>query len=77
MALIVGQNSIHCSLRVFGQVVRGPAPLSLALAKRGEADGKVVLSAWTETDFRDGEDIFFVYSVFRSYRLGLCLNCSD
>jgi len=37
-----------------GKVVRGPAPLSLALAKRGEADGKVVLSPWTETDFRDG-----------------------
>ena len=38
------------------QVVRGPAPLSLALAKRGESDGKVVLSPWTETDFRDGEN---------------------
>jgi len=37
-----------------GKVVRGPAPLSLALAKRGEADGKVTLSPWTETDFRDG-----------------------
>jgi cytochrome b6-f complex iron-sulfur subunit len=37
-----------------GKVVRGPAPLSLALAKRGESDGKVVLSPWTETDFRDG-----------------------
>merc|ERR1719258_680337 len=37
-----------------GKVVRGPAPLSLALAKRGEQDGTVVLSAWTETDFRDG-----------------------
>jgi hypothetical protein len=38
------------------QVVRGPAPLSLALAKRGESDGKVTLAPWTETDFRDGED---------------------
>ena len=36
------------------KVVRGPAPLSLALAKRGEQDGTVVLAAWTETDFRDG-----------------------
>ncbi len=40
-------NDVH-------QVVRGPAPLSLALAKRGDQDGTVVLSAWTETDFRDG-----------------------
>jgi cytochrome b6-f complex iron-sulfur subunit len=39
-----------------GKVVRGPAPLSLALAHREEsADGKVVLSTWTETDFRTGE----------------------
>merc|ERR1711966_395530 len=38
-----------------GKVVRGPAPLSLALAKRGEQDGTVVLSPWTETDFRDGQ----------------------
>jgi len=37
-----------------GKVVRGPAPLSLALAKRGDQDGTVVLQAWTETDFRDG-----------------------
>jgi cytochrome b6-f complex iron-sulfur subunit len=36
-----------------GKVVRGPAPLSLALAHLdfNEAD-KVVLSGWTETDFR-------------------------
>ena len=37
------------------QVVRGPAPLSLALAQRKTVDGTVVLSAWTETDFRDGQ----------------------
>jgi cytochrome b6-f complex iron-sulfur subunit len=36
------------------QVVRGPAPLSLALAKRATVDGTVVLTPWTETDFRDG-----------------------
>ena len=41
-------------IRHTNQVVRGPAPLSLALAKRGEQDGTVVLAAWTETDFRDG-----------------------
>jgi cytochrome b6-f complex iron-sulfur subunit len=38
-----------------GKVVRGPAPLSLALAHRTEdATGKVILSTWTETDFRTG-----------------------
>jgi cytochrome b6-f complex iron-sulfur subunit len=36
-----------------GKVVRGPAPLSLALAHLDINDGgKVVLSPWTETDFR-------------------------
>lgn len=40
-----------------GKVVRGPAPLSLALAHANVNDsGKVVLSPWTETDFRTGED---------------------
>eukprot|EP00401_Gymnodinium_catenatum_P054386 CAMPEP_0117497670 /NCGR_PEP_ID=MMETSP0784-20121206/21302_1 /TAXON_ID=39447 /ORGANISM="" /LENGTH=203 /DNA_ID=CAMNT_0005292699 /DNA_START=64 /DNA_END=672 /DNA_ORIENTATION=- len=39
-----------------GKVVRGPAPLSLALAHREEdANGKVLLKPWTETDFRTGE----------------------
>ena len=38
-----------------GKVVRGPAPLSLALAHREEDGGKVVLKTWTETDFRTGE----------------------
>lgn len=37
-----------------GKVVRGPAPLSLALTHVDEKDGKVVISPWTETDFRDG-----------------------
>ena len=38
-----------------GKVIRGPAPLSLALAHANinEAD-VVVLSPWTETDFRTG-----------------------
>ena len=35
-----------------GKVIRGPAPLSLALAHVNEVDGKVVLTPWTETDFR-------------------------
>lgn len=39
-----------------GKVVRGPAPLSLALAHRTEDEsGKVLLSTWTETDFRTGQ----------------------
>jgi cytochrome b6-f complex iron-sulfur subunit len=37
-----------------GKVVRGPAPLSLALAHVNDENGKVSLSAWTETDFRTG-----------------------
>ncbi|GAB5030988.1 cytochrome b6-f complex iron-sulfur subunit, partial [Nannochloropsis oceanica] len=40
-----------------GKVVRGPAPLSLALAHVNEEDKKVVvLTPWTETDFRTNED---------------------
>eukprot|EP00612_Vaucheria_litorea_P002596 CAMPEP_0171459288 /NCGR_PEP_ID=MMETSP0945-20130129/4631_1 /TAXON_ID=109269 /ORGANISM="Vaucheria litorea, Strain CCMP2940" /LENGTH=178 /DNA_ID=CAMNT_0011985275 /DNA_START=392 /DNA_END=928 /DNA_ORIENTATION=- len=39
-----------------GMVVRGPAPLSLALSHVENADGKVVFKPWTETDFRTGEN---------------------
>jgi len=38
-----------------GKVVRGPAPLSLALAHTSVENDAVVLTAWTETDFRSGE----------------------
>jgi cytochrome b6-f complex iron-sulfur subunit len=38
-----------------GKVVRGPAPLSLALAHAEVVDDKVQLTPWTETDFRTGE----------------------
>ena len=39
-----------------GKVVRGPAPLSLAIEHVNiEDDGKVKLSSWSETDFRTGE----------------------
>lgn len=39
-----------------GKVVRGPAPLSLALVHAGvNEDGKVAFTPWTETDFRTGE----------------------
>jgi len=35
-----------------GKVIRGPAPLSLALAHCDTPDDIVTLSPWTETDFR-------------------------
>ncbi|MBR8832673.1 MAG: cytochrome b6-f complex iron-sulfur subunit [Stigonema ocellatum SAG 48.90 = DSM 106950] len=38
-----------------GKVVRGPAPLSLALAHTTAQEDKIVLTSWTETDFRTGE----------------------
>ena len=38
-----------------GKVVRGPAPLSLALATAEVQDDKLVFSEWTDTDFRTGE----------------------
>ena len=34
--------------------VRGPAPLSLALAHITDEKGVVTFSPWTETDFRTG-----------------------
>ena len=37
-----------------GKVVRGPAPLSLALAHVSDVEGKVTLTPWTEEDFRTG-----------------------
>ncbi|KAI0527298.1 hypothetical protein KFK09_002897 [Dendrobium nobile] len=39
-----------------GKVVRGPAPLSLALAHADIDEGKVLFVPWVETDFRTGED---------------------
>ena len=39
-----------------GKVVRGPAPLSLALAHTTTIDGKLALSPWPEQDFRTGLD---------------------
>jgi cytochrome b6-f complex iron-sulfur subunit len=40
-----------------GKVVRGPAPLSLALAHASVTDnGKISFTPWTETDFRTGEE---------------------
>lgn len=37
-----------------GRVVRGPAPLSLALAHCDVQDDVVLFSPWKETDFRTG-----------------------
>ncbi len=39
-----------------GKVVRGPAPLSLALAHAAVVNNKVEFSPWTEQDFRTGEE---------------------
>mmetsp|Transcript_22426 Transcript_22426/g.62176 ORF Transcript_22426/g.62176 Transcript_22426/m.62176 type:complete len:208 (+) Transcript_22426:218-841(+) len=39
-----------------GKVIRGPAPLSLALAHVNVADDSVLFTKWTETDFRTGQD---------------------
>ena len=39
-----------------GKVVRGPAPLSLAIAHVSIEDDQVLVSQWTETDFRTGTD---------------------
>lgn len=39
-----------------GKVVRGPAPRSLAIAHAATSDDKIVLTPWTETDFRTGEE---------------------
>ena len=37
-----------------GKVIRGPAPLSLALAHIVDNGGAVTFTPWTETDFRTG-----------------------
>lgn len=39
-----------------GKVVRGPAPLSLALAHVDVDNDQVLLTPWTERDFRDGSE---------------------
>jgi cytochrome b6-f complex iron-sulfur subunit len=39
-----------------GKVVRGPAPRSLALSHAKAENDKIVLTPWTETDFRTGEE---------------------
>ena len=39
-----------------GKVIRGPAPLSLALVHAKTEEDKIVFTPWTETDFRTGEE---------------------
>ncbi|UZQ55371.1 cytochrome b6-f complex iron-sulfur subunit [Trichothermofontia sichuanensis B231] len=39
-----------------GKVVRGPAPLSLALVHTEVIDDRIAITPWQETDFRTGED---------------------
>jgi len=39
-----------------GKVVRGPAPLSLALVHAKVEEDKINLTSWTETDFRTGDE---------------------
>jgi len=39
-----------------GKVVRGPAPLSLALVHATVQDDKISFTPWTETDFRTNEN---------------------
>ncbi|MEW5858995.1 MAG: cytochrome b6-f complex iron-sulfur subunit [Cyanobacteriota bacterium] len=56
-----GENKFMCPCHgsqydSTGKVVRGPAPLSLALVHAAVADDKVTLTPWTETDFRTGEN---------------------
>ncbi len=55
-----GENKFKCPCHgsqydSTGKVVRGPAPLSLALAHVSVEDDQVLVSPWKETDFRTGE----------------------
>ncbi|MEA5515472.1 cytochrome b6-f complex iron-sulfur subunit [Nodularia sp. UHCC 0506] len=57
----VAENKFKCPCHgsqydATGKVVRGPAPLSLALAHTKTEDDKIVLTPWTETDFRTDEE---------------------
>lgn len=56
----VAENKFKCpchgsQYNSTGKVIRGPAPLSLALVHAQAADDKISFTPWTETDFRTGE----------------------
>lgn len=60
-----GENKFICpchgsQYNAEGKVVRGPAPLSLALTHVNVQDDTVFISQWTETDFRTGEEPYWV-----------------
>lgn len=57
----VAENKFKCPCHgsqydATGKVVRGPAPKSLALAHAKTENDKIVLTPWTETDFRTDEE---------------------
>jgi cytochrome b6-f complex iron-sulfur subunit len=59
-----GENKFICpchgsQYNAQGKVVRGPAPLSLALTHVDVDDDSVLISQWTETDFRTGEEPYW------------------
>ena len=57
-----------------GSVVRGPAPLPLALAHCDVAeDGKILFSPWTEDDFRTGSK----GKCMKAEPLQCCISSSD
>ncbi|MFM5888234.1 MAG: cytochrome b6-f complex iron-sulfur subunit [Dolichospermum sp.] len=56
----VAENKFKCPCHgsqydATGKVIRGPAPKSLALAHAKVEEDKVLLTPWTETDFRTGD----------------------
>ncbi|MBD2136379.1 cytochrome b6-f complex iron-sulfur subunit [Anabaena sp. FACHB-1237] len=56
----VAENKFKCPCHgsqydTTGKVIRGPAPHSLPLAHANVEEDKILLTSWTETDFRDGE----------------------
>ena len=57
----IAENKFKCPCHgsqydATGKVVRGPAPLSLALSHVAVQDDNMVITPWTETDFRTEEE---------------------
>jgi len=60
-----GENKFMCPCHgsqydQTGKVIRGPAPLSLALVHATVEEDKVQFTPWTETDFRTGKDPWWI-----------------